>query len=57
MVAFVVMFPVMVIDSHCQSIHVLEQGGFSLFLGRDRVLDLIWEPLVIAMAQNTIPPT
>jgi len=28
-----------------------------LFLGRDGVLDLIGELLVIAMAQNTISPT
>jgi len=37
------------IDSHCQSIHVLEQGRFSLFPGKDRILDL--------MAEYTIPPT
>ena len=34
-----------------------EQGGFSLFLGRDRILDPIGKLLVISMAQNTIPPT
>jgi len=28
-----------------------------LFPGRDRVLNPISEPLVIAIAQNTIPPT
>jgi len=56
-VAFGVTFPVAVINSHRQSIHILERGGFSLFSGRDRVLDLIGEPLVIAMAQNTIFPT
>ena len=28
-----------------------------MFPGRDRILDPIGEPLVIAMAQNTIPPT
>jgi len=28
-----------------------------LFPGRDGVLDPIGEPMVIAMAQNTIPPT
>jgi len=57
MVAFVVTFPVTVIDSYYQSIHVLEQGGFSLFMDRDRILDLIRETLVIAMAKHTIPPT
>jgi len=56
-VAFVVTFLVAVIDSHCQSIHILEQGGFFLFSDRDRILDLIWEFLVIAMAWYTIPPT
>ena len=57
MVVFVVTFSVAVINSHHQSIHVLEQGGSSLFLDRDKVLDLIGEPLVIAMAQHTISPT
>ena len=38
-------------------IYILEQGGFSLFLGGDRILDPIGEPLVITMAQNTIPST
>ena len=28
-----------------------------MFLGGDRILDPIGEPLVIVMAQNTIPPT
>ena len=50
MVAFTVMFPVVVINSYCQSIYILEQGRFSLFLGRDRILNLIWKSLVIAMA-------
>jgi len=49
--------PVVVIDSHCQSIHILEPGGFFLFLGRDRILDLIGEFLVIVIAQHTIPLT
>jgi len=56
-VAFAVIFSVVVIDSHCQSVHVLEQGGFSLFLGRDRILDLIGKLLVIVMAEYTIPLT
>ena len=54
MVAFTVMFPVAVINRHCQDIHILEQGGFFLFLGKDRILDLIGESLVIVIAQNTI---
>jgi len=57
MVMFAVMFLVAVIDSHCQSIYILEWGGFSLFLGRDKILDPIWESLIIAMAQHTILPT
>ena len=57
MVVSMVMIPVAVINSHCQSIYFLKQGGFSLFLDRDRILDLIWEPLVIVMAEYTIPPT
>ena len=44
----------MVID---KSIHILEQGGFSLFLDRDGILDLIGKSLVIVMAEHTIPPT
>ena len=52
-----VMFLVAVINSYYQSIHILEQGGFSLFPGRDMILDPIWEPLVIAIAENTISPT
>jgi len=56
MVEFAVAFLVGVINSHHQSIHVLERGGFFLFLDRDRILDLIGEPLVIAMAEHTIPP-
>ena len=32
-------------------------GSFSLFPGGNGILDPIGEPLVIAMAQNTIPPT
>ena len=58
-VAFTGIFPVAMINSHCQSVHVLERGGFSLFPGKDRILNLIWEPLVmvIVMAQNTILPT
>jgi len=54
MVVFVVMFPVVVINSHHQSIYVLEQDGFFLFLGRNRILDPIGEPLVIAIAEYTI---
>ena len=54
---FAVMFPVMVIDSHCQSVHILEQDGFFLFPGKDRILDLIWESMVITMAQHTISLT
>jgi len=57
MVVFVVTFPVAVINSHCQSIHILERGGFFLFLDRDKILDLIEKPLVIVMAEYTIPPT
>ena len=57
MVVFMVTFPVVVINSHHQSIHVLEQGGSSLFLDRDKILDLIGEHLIIAMAQHTISPT
>ena len=53
----IVIFTVVVIDSYRQSIYVLEQGGFSLFLDRDRILDPIGEPLVIAIAEHTIPPT
>ena len=34
-----VIFLVAVIDNHYQSIHILEQDGFSLFLDRDRILD------------------
>jgi len=40
-VVFVVMFLVAVIDIHHQSIYILKQGRFSLFLDRDRILDLI----------------
>ena len=54
MVVFVVMFPVVVINSHHQSIYILEQDGFFLFLGRNRILDPIGEPLVIATAEYTI---
>ena len=49
MMVFAVTFPVAVINSHYQSIHILEQGGFSLFLGRDRILDPIREPMIIAI--------
>ena len=42
--------------THRQSVHVLEQGGFSLFLDKDRILDLIGEPLVIIIAEHTILP-
>ena len=55
-VVFTVTFLVVVIDSYYQSIYVLEQGGFYLFPDRDRILDLIGEPLVIAIAEHTIPP-
>ena len=54
---FAVIFLVAVINSYCQSIHVLEQGGFSLFLGRNKILDPIREPLVIVIAEYTILPT
>ena len=57
MIVFAVIFLVMMINSHCQSIHVLKQGGFSLFSDRDRILDLIGKSLVIVMAKHTIPPT
>jgi len=40
-ITFVVIFTVVVIDRHCQSIHILEQGRFSLFSDRNRILDLI----------------
>ena len=55
-VVFMVTFPVVIIDSHCQSIHVLEQGGFSLLPSRNKILDLIGKPLVITMAEHTIFP-
>ena len=57
MMVFAVTFPVAVINSYHQSVYVLEQGGFFLFPGKDRILDLIRELLVIVMAQNTIPST
>ena len=57
MVVFTVIFPVVVINSHCQSIHILEQNGFSLFSDRDMVLNPIWEFLVIEIAQHTILST
>jgi len=56
-VAFMVTFPVVVINSHCQSIHILEQGGFFLFSSGDGILDPIGETLVIAVAKDTILPT
>jgi len=40
-----------------KSIYILEQDGFSFFLGGDGILDSIGKPLVIAMAQHTIFPT
>ena len=52
-----VTFPVVMINSHHQNIHVLEWGGFFLFPDRDRILDLIGEPLVIVIAKYTILPT
>ena len=56
-IVFAVIFLVAVINSYYQSVHVLEQDRFSLFLGRDRILNLTGKPLVIVMAQNTILPT
>ena len=44
-----------VINFHRQNIHVLKWDEFSLFLGKDRVLDPIGEPLVIVIAEHTIP--
>ena len=55
-IAFAVTFLVVVINSHCQSVHILEWGRFSLFPGRDRILNLIGEPMVVVVVQNTIPP-
>ena len=57
MMAFMVIFPVTVIDSYYQSIHILERGGFFLFPDRDRILDLIGELLMIVIAKHTISPT
>ena len=57
MMVFAVTFSVAVINSHYQSIYILEQDRFSLFSGRDRILNLIGELLVIAIAQHTILPT
>ena len=37
MVAFVVIFSVIMINGHHQSVYILEQGGFSLFLSGDRI--------------------
>jgi len=37
--------------------YILEQGGFFLFLGIDRILDPIREFLVIVMAEHTVPLT
>jgi len=56
-VVFIVTFPVVVINSYCQSIYVLKQGRFTLFLGGDRILDPVWKILVIVVVQNTIPST
>ena len=56
-VVFMVIFLVAVVDSHHQSIYILEKGGFFLFLGRDKILNLIRKPLVIVMAEYTISPT
>jgi len=57
MMVFAVIFPVVMINSYCQSIHILKQGGFFLFSGRDGILNLIGETLVIAVAKNTILST
>ena len=48
-VTFAVMFPVAIINSYCQSIHILKQGGFSLFPDRDRILNLIRKTLIIVV--------
>ena len=56
-VVFMITFSVAVINSHYQSIYVLKQDGFSLFPGRNKILDPIGEPLVIAIAEHTISPT
>ena len=50
------MFLVVVINSYYESIYILEQDRFFLYPDRDSVLNLIKEPLVIAVAYNTIPP-
>jgi len=49
-VTFAVMFPVAIINSYCQNIHILKQGGFSLFPDRDRILNLIRKTLIIVVA-------
>ena len=54
--AFVVIFPVVVINSYHLSIYILEQDEFFLFLDGDGILDPIEEPLVVIMAQHTISP-
>ena len=55
-VAFVVIFPVVVINSYHLSIYILEQDEFFLFLDGDVILDPIEEPLVVIIAQHTISP-
>jgi len=57
MVAFAVIFPVAVVDSYCQNIHILKQDGFFLFLDKNRILDLIGKPLIISIAEHIISPT
>ena len=55
--AFAVIFPVAMIDSYCQNIHILKQGGFFLFLDSNRILDLIGKSLIISIAEHIISPT
>jgi len=56
MISFMVLFPVTIVKSDCQLIHSMEGGGFSLFPVCYQVLEVIWQSLVKAMAQNYITP-
>ena len=57
MIAFVVVFLVVMINGYHQSVYILEQSRFFLFPDGNRALYSIRKPLVIVIVQNTISPT
>jgi len=50
MISLIVSFLVAIVESDCQLVHSIEEGGFSLFPVCYQILEAIWQSLVEMIA-------